>query len=438
MTGTMNRSVARALSALLVAFGMTLAGPALAQERAHEPLYVTVDMGVAGAVADPVEDQFEIGGAGAVGMYYALIPELALGGEVLGGALAEGHRVPQDPVDRGVADFGLMSASLRIYPFASLMAAHTDHRSAGFYLQASPGVALFDGEVVPGYAAAAGYDIPLGPITIGPKFRFMHFIETHGRFGDSDPLVITGAVEVAFLDAREPVAEPEPFDAANAPPAELDLVPVAMSAEPLPSIEMGPNPALRVDQRAYFDFDEVTLRPEAEQELDLVAMHYGKFGDRYERLIVEGHADDRGHHGYDEPLSAARALAVVRYLVGAGVPLEAMEVRAFGESDPLTTAQDTPLAHQINRRVQVEVVWNDALRPPGEMPEPDPTLPARIDPADDEDDRPGRAERLLEEQRRALAEVIGQDVHIAIRDVGEARGLRRVEIQTASDSVARR
>ena len=26
-----------------------------------------------------------------------------------------------------------------------------------------------------------------------------------------------GAVEVAFLDAREPGAEPEPFDAANAP-----------------------------------------------------------------------------------------------------------------------------------------------------------------------------------------------------------------------------
>lgn len=424
---------------------------ARAQEaRVDEPIYLTVDLGVSGALNDPVEDQFEVGGGGALGLYFSLIPEVALGAQVIGGALAEGHPVPQDPVARGVGDYGLLAASLRVYPFASLMAHHTNHRAAGLYLSASPGVGIFDGEIVPGYAASAGYDFAAGPISIGPMIRFTHLIETHGRFGDNDVLMLSGGLEIAFMDEARVIAPPErelPRPAPEPVAAVAELPPLVIEPEPEPQV----NDALVIDERAYFDYDEAELRPEARTELDAVIAHYRQWGDRYDRLVVSGHADERGSVEYNEALSAARALAVTNYLVSSGVPVQLLEVRAHGESDPLVPDAETAFDYQLNRRVQFDVVWNDQRRPLGVAPEPTPTMPETVDAAParvqrnraawaDAAPRPGvpsRAERLFEQEQQALRARIDAPVTIALSPAptdDETIAARRVEITVGDDA----
>ncbi|HJL14978.1 MAG TPA: OmpA family protein [Sandaracinaceae bacterium LLY-WYZ-13_1] len=420
-----------------VALTLSTATANAQDRRVEEPFYLTVDLGVTGAVNDPVEDQFELGGDAAVGAYYSLIPELALGGRVMGGLLTEGHPVPQDPVDRGVADFGLIAASVRVYPFASLMAEHTNHRASGFYLAASPGVGLLDGEVVPGWTASTGYNFPLGPISIGPRFRFTHFIETEGRFGDNDVFLLTGGIELAFNDEAT-VIEPEPQMTAE-PAPEPEPEPPVVQTEPAPEPEV--NPALVVSERAYFDYDGIELRESIRDELDAVVAHWREHGDRYERLVITGHADDRGSQPYNEALSAARALAVTNYLVRQGVPIEILDIRGYGESAQLEQDATTPMGHQLNRRVQFEVQWAEDMRPVGVAPEPEPNMPEVVDPAPERvrenperfaDPPPARvttrADELLAQVRQDLRDELGTEVSFDIRDMAETEPAGRVEV----------
>jgi len=431
--------------ACAAAVSALVAGTASAQpDEVDEPIYLTVDVGVTGALNDPVENLFEVGGDAGLGLYFSLLPELALGAHVLGGALAEGAAV--DGVDRGLGDYGLLAASVRFHPFASVMGSM--RRASGLYLAASPGVGLFDGEIVPGYSMSLGYNFDVGPISIGPKARFTHFIETHERFGDNDVLMMTGGLEVAFLDEAR-VVPPEP--APEPPPVAV----VEPEPEPEPQPEPEPEPtindALTLDERVYFDYDQAELREAAARELDAIVAHYREWEIRYERLVISGHADDRGSAEYNEVLSAARALAVANYLVSQGVPVELLELDAYGEAEPLVARADTEPEHQLNRRVQFDVEWREGRRPVGVAPEPAPNQPAYVDaaPAEvrrnpeawaDAEPRPGlsHAQALLDRERQELRRILDAPVRIELREAPEALAARSVEIEVGEGAVAGR
>lgn len=74
---------------------------------------------------------------------------------------------------------------------------------------------------------------------------------------------------------------------------------------------------------------------------------------------VAGHTDDRPIQTAQYPsnweLSSARALQVVRLLVGEGVPPGALSAAAYGEFDPVA-ANDTAPTRAKNRRVEITVV----------------------------------------------------------------------------------
>lgn len=185
-------------------------------EGGREPIYLTVDGSVTGAFNDPFEALFELGADGGAGLYVSLLPEVAIGARVLGGALGSGAAV--DGVDRGLGDFGLLAASVRVYPFASLL--RSPRRAAGLYLAASPGLGLFDGEVVPAYSLSLGLNFVAGPVSVGPKARFTHFIETQGRFDDNHALTLSGGVEVTFFDGVRAEPPPQPAPALPVEPLE--------------------------------------------------------------------------------------------------------------------------------------------------------------------------------------------------------------------------
>jgi OOP family OmpA-OmpF porin len=66
---------------------------------------------------------------------------------------------------------------------------------------------------------------------------------------------------------------------------------------------------------------------------------------------IAGHTDSVGSDDYNDRLSQARALSVMRYLAGRGLDSERMNARGYGESQPIET-NDTDEGRARNRRVE--------------------------------------------------------------------------------------
>ncbi len=75
-------------------------------------------------------------------------------------------------------------------------------------------------------------------------------------------------------------------------------------------------------------------------------------------LRVDGHADRNpirsGRFASNWELSAARAIAVAQLLIQEGLPANRVAATAFGDNQPLDTA-DTPEAHARNRRIELRL-----------------------------------------------------------------------------------
>ncbi len=75
-------------------------------------------------------------------------------------------------------------------------------------------------------------------------------------------------------------------------------------------------------------------------------------------LRVDGHTDSRPINTAQFPsnwaLSAARAIAVVQYLAGKGIPAQHLLAGAFGEFQPLD-AGTTEDAYARNRRIELKL-----------------------------------------------------------------------------------
>jgi OOP family OmpA-OmpF porin len=67
-------------------------------------------------------------------------------------------------------------------------------------------------------------------------------------------------------------------------------------------------------------------------------------------LLIEGHTDNLGGEAYNVKLSQDRANAVKNLLIQFGIPDNRIEVRAFGDSQPLET-NNTSAGRALNRRV---------------------------------------------------------------------------------------
>lgn len=88
----------------------------------------------------------------------------------------------------------------------------------------------------------------------------------------------------------------------------------------------------------------------ARRILERIALDYRRKPDF--RLVLGGHADERGTTPFNLDLSRRRADAVARYLRARGMPRAAIEVRVFGETVPADTASGED-AWAKNRRVTV-------------------------------------------------------------------------------------
>lgn len=100
----------------------------------------------------------------------------------------------------------------------------------------------------------------------------------------------------------------------------------------------------------YFDFDKSIVRPESREALTKHAQYLVANPDA--RVVLEGHADERGTREYNMALGERRAKAISRYLTIQGVAASQIESVSFGEEVPVAFGHDNSSWEQ-NRRVEI-------------------------------------------------------------------------------------
>jgi chemotaxis protein MotB len=131
---------------------------------------------------------------------------------------------------------------------------------------------------------------------------------------------------------------------------------------------LGNRPDIRVvgdrfvlQSEVFFDTGQSVLKPEGRAELDKIAAVLLDLtrqipDDIAWVLRVDGHTDVRpiggGRTNWD--LSAARAIAVVQYLIGKGMPPQRLVAAGFGEFQPIDPGV-TEDAYSRNRRIELKL-----------------------------------------------------------------------------------
>lgn len=114
-------------------------------------------------------------------------------------------------------------------------------------------------------------------------------------------------------------------------------------------LEMRKDMAATSGDRVRFDYDSASLNASAQKTLRAVATYILKNQKQLNNVIVEGHADERGTREYNLALGDRRAVAVKKFLVGAGVPSKMLNTVSYGKENP-EDAGHTAEAWAKNRR----------------------------------------------------------------------------------------
>ena len=103
-------------------------------------------------------------------------------------------------------------------------------------------------------------------------------------------------------------------------------------------------------RRILFDYDSAAIRDEYRTLLEMHAQYLKK--EKAAKMILQGHADDRGSREYNLALGQRRSESVFKALNLLGVPDTQMEAVSLGEEKPVSEAQDETGWAQ-NRRAEL-------------------------------------------------------------------------------------
>lgn len=106
-----------------------------------------------------------------------------------------------------------------------------------------------------------------------------------------------------------------------------------------------------VGDRVFFETDSSSLTQQAQVTLDKQAAWLNRYSNY--RILIEGHADERGTREYNIALGARRASVVVNYLVSKGVNPGRVTSKSFGKERPVAICNDISCWSQNRRAVTV-------------------------------------------------------------------------------------
>lgn len=193
--------------------------------------------------------------------------------------------------------------------------------------------------------------------------------------------IVTSVEDQSFVpgaapQAQAPVAETKvspstPVEAARAEPTPVQPEPVQPApAQAEKSIPPPPVKEARVTEQpiapaplskpqaplampilelsdVFFDFDRFLIRDDARSRLEANAgLLKSQSG---EKVLIEGHCDERGTSAYNLVLGERRAQAAAQYLRDLGVPSSQMQITSYGKERPFC-AEHSEACWQSNRR----------------------------------------------------------------------------------------
>ena len=106
-----------------------------------------------------------------------------------------------------------------------------------------------------------------------------------------------------------------------------------------------------VGDRVFFETDSSALTATAQQTLDKQAVWLNRYTNY--KILIEGHADERGTREYNIALGARRASVVVNYLVSRGVSASRISSKSFGKERPVAICDNISCWSQNRRAVTV-------------------------------------------------------------------------------------
>ena len=114
------------------------------------------------------------------------------------------------------------------------------------------------------------------------------------------------------------------------------------------------NERLAKMEDALFDFDKSTIRPDASTALkddvsvirDILAAYPSQ------KLVIQGHADERGSAEYNLALGDRRAQSVKDFLTSMGIPDAQLTLISYGKERPVCS-DESEACWQRNRRAHV-------------------------------------------------------------------------------------
>ncbi len=106
-----------------------------------------------------------------------------------------------------------------------------------------------------------------------------------------------------------------------------------------------------------FDSGSSSVKPESRDVLVRLAGVIKKYPE--DVILVSGHTDSDGSADYNLDLSRMRAQAVADILSSNGVPIATIEVRGYGETQPVAS-NDTGEGKSLNRRVELSITVDES------------------------------------------------------------------------------
>ena len=101
----------------------------------------------------------------------------------------------------------------------------------------------------------------------------------------------------------------------------------------------------------YFDYDQSTIKADSKESLTAHAAYLA--ANAGARVVLEGHADERGTPEYNLALGERRAISVRRFLMANGASDAQIKVVSYGEERPAATGHGES-SWEKNRRVEIK------------------------------------------------------------------------------------
>lgn len=108
---------------------------------------------------------------------------------------------------------------------------------------------------------------------------------------------------------------------------------------------------VNVGDRVFFDTDRSDLSGEARETVARQAEWLRRYPNT--RVVIEGHADERGTREYNLALAERRGVAVRNYMVALGIPAARVSTTSYGKERPAVVGSNEAAYAQNRRAVTV-------------------------------------------------------------------------------------